>query len=306
MPLRCWLLLVVVMASSSSYDFERRAADLGFECRQCVDHEDHDDNEEDPIDLKSLTAPNDWALTNGLLSFCDEISVLLPPWWPLRIQLGTSVYRFGFKIKADEFGCVNLLEAMATLIPHIEFLAAARITLDAGELGEIHLKHHRKLNLENMHGAIGQLWDDFVKRKDQLLLEPDLLFQLWLTPLFGEWRGRLELMPDEHLLQQDGALRLYQWVNCEWERNKVLANSMPLLLTETDIDALFVSGGILREACEKYLQTVGKRRMLVTDGLRFVEIRKNSNLKLRWFEMKAMVDDLDLFEAWLGELEGGA
>jgi hypothetical protein len=260
------------------------------------------DNEQ--VDHEDLLQPLDWTLQDGQLMFCDEVTVLLPPWWPLRIQLHTSVYQFYSATAADEFGCLNLVEALAKLAPHMEYLAAASITLDAGELGTIQLTHSRKLIPESMHAVTCDLWNDFKQRKDQLLTEPELLFQGWVVPLFREWRGRLELMPDEQLLQQDKAKRLYQWVNCEWEDSKVQAHSVPLLLIGKDCDVEREDS--LRVACERYLQGAGKRRMLVTDGLRFAEIRRNTRLKLRWFEMDAMVVDQDLFEAWLGELEGGA
>ncbi len=259
---------------------------------------------EEPIEYEDLLRPLDWTLQDGQLTFCDEVTVLLPPWWPLRIQLHTSVYQFYSATAADEFGCLNLVEALAKLAPHMEYLAAASITLDAGELGTIQLTHSRKLIPESMHAMISDLWNDFKQRKDQFLTEPELLFQGWLVPLFRGWRGRLELMPDEQLLQQGEAKRLYQWVNCEWEDSKVQAHSVPLLLIDKDCDVEREDS--LRVACERYLQAAGKRRMLVTDGLRFAEIRKNTRLKLRWFEMDAMVVDQDLFEAWLGELEGGA
>lgn len=260
--------------------------------------------DEELVEHKDFLEPLDWTLQYGQLAFCDEITVLLPPSWPLRIELHTSVYRFGLTMKADAYGCLNLQEALGALNPHMKYLAAASITLQAGELGSIRLAHNRELLPKSMHDAICGLWNGFTQRKDELLPEAELLFQSWISPLFGEWRGRLELMPDEQLLEQGEARRLYQWINCEWEGSTVKAHSVPLLLIDKDCPV--ERGGSLRVACEKYMQTAGKRRMLVTDGLRFAEIRKNTRLKLRWFEMNVMVNDQDLFDAWLGELEGGA
>jgi len=264
------------------------------------------DHEGEEISQEQLFVKQDWSQLDNGLSFCDELLVQLPPNWTLRISLYSSVYITTCTCRANEDGELDLLGSMIDLLPYLKQLAAVSVILDAGELGSLKLTHYRESSPPIVQDCITELWSDFEMRREQLLTDAELLTQFWLTPLFEAWGGQLQLMPDKKLLDVAGTRRLFQWVTCEWEEDTVLAHHIPILLVIEGMEDSLVSGGELRVACNKLLITRKKRRMLVTDGLRIAELRKNSPLGLNWFDIEVMKNDKHNTETWLGELEGGA
>jgi hypothetical protein len=255
---------------------------------------------------EQLFSKQDWSQAENKLEIYDELTVQLPPHWPLRISLFSSVYITTHKCRANEDGVLDLIDAMIALLPYFKQLSALKIILDAGELGEIKLFHYREFSPAKVKDRLTKLWSEFDKRSTQLLSDAELLTQYWLSPLFEEWGGQLQLMPDKRLLDLPGTSRLFQWVSSEWEEDTVLANHIPVLLFTKESDDILANGGALRVACNKLLIARKLRRMLVTDGLRICELRKNSSLDLNWFDIESMKNDKHKTETWLGELEGGA
>ena len=269
---------------------------------------DATDRDGEEVNLERLISKQDWSKLDNNLSFCNELIARLPPHWPLRISLQGSVYITGGSCRTNEDGELDLLGEMTYMHihTHLNQYSAMHIKLDAGELGNITLAHYHPSSPKKIQSRISELWSEFTERKAQLLADAELLIQFWLTPLFEEWGGQLQLVPDEDLLEVSGTRRLFQWVSCEWEDDTVLAHHIPVLLVADENDDKLGSGGQLRVACNKWLIARKQRRMLITDGLRFAELRKNSHQDLIWFDIGTMNDDLVKTKAWLGELEGGA
>jgi len=264
------------------------------------------DQEGKSIAQEMLLSKQDWLQAENKLEFCDELTVQLPPYWPLRISLFSSVYITTHKCRANEDGELDLIDVMFSLQPYFKRLSALKVILNAGELGEIKLIHYRESSPAKVQDRLAKLWSEFDNRSSHLLSDAELLTQYWLFPLFEEWGGQLQLMPDKRLLDMPGVSRLFQWVSSEWEEDTVLAKLIPVLLVTKECDDLLASGGELRVACNKFLITRKLRRLLVTDGLRICELRKNSPLDLNWFDIESMKNDKHKTETWLGELEGGA
>ena len=258
------------------------------------------------FDNMDVFEPVDWSELNKEHFFCNELFALLPPHWPLWLSIHTSVYVIGGSYQADDDGKLDLLDVLTLLLPNLKNTTAAIINLDAGELGTKTLIHNRTLSPDMVQKSVSELWNGFDDRRQQLFSDSELLTQSWLIPLFEEWGGQLQLLSDTSLLDIKEIQRLFLWVSYDLDDSHVVSHQIPVLLVSKDCDDALAKGGHLRLACNTFLKSRNQRRILVTDGLRFAVLNRNSYIKLNWFYIEEMKDDSGITNHWLGQLEGGS